>query len=220
MRRRFAVPPMLPASRGLAAGPAAGLEVVTQARSRAGSMRSDATRFPWPAVRYREDRVPAPTLGGAGARVASSMNNEKRFVLFIILMFFVDDGIPLRHADAGAQSARRRSRRYRRPRRSRPRRRRAAQATRRSQARQAERGQGHGRKAKDQPAAAERQEARGARWSEESELVLGSETDKTPGGYRLQAQLTQKGAGVESLVVLALRRRVRGRPGRQAPARS
>jgi YidC/Oxa1 family membrane protein insertase len=34
---------------------------------------------------------------------------------------------------------------------------------------------------------------------EESELVLGSETDTSPTGYRLQAQLTQKGAGVESL---------------------
>ncbi len=35
---------------------------------------------------------------------------------------------------------------------------------------------------------------------EESELVLGSDTDTAPGGYRLEAQLTQKGAGIESLV--------------------
>src|SRR5262249_11517488 len=34
---------------------------------------------------------------------------------------------------------------------------------------------------------------------QESELVLGSETDTSPRGYRLQVQLTQKGAGVESL---------------------
>src|SRR5206468_2636703 len=34
---------------------------------------------------------------------------------------------------------------------------------------------------------------------EESELVLGSESDTSSGGYRLLAQLTQKGAGVESL---------------------
>jgi YidC/Oxa1 family membrane protein insertase len=32
-----------------------------------------------------------------------------------------------------------------------------------------------------------------------SELVLGSETDTSPGGYRLRVQLTQTGAGVESL---------------------
>ncbi|MGO9597160.1 MAG: YidC/Oxa1 family insertase periplasmic-domain containing protein [Isosphaeraceae bacterium] len=31
-----------------------------------------------------------------------------------------------------------------------------------------------------------------------NELVLGSATDKTPGGYRLELQLEQKGAGVES----------------------
>src|SRR5262245_40532486 len=30
-----------------------------------------------------------------------------------------------------------------------------------------------------------------------SKLVLGSTTDKTPGGYRLQVQLEQKGAGVD-----------------------
>src|SRR5262249_22917562 len=34
---------------------------------------------------------------------------------------------------------------------------------------------------------------------QESELVLGSETDTSPGGYRLQVRLTQEGAGVESL---------------------
>jgi YidC/Oxa1 family membrane protein insertase len=34
---------------------------------------------------------------------------------------------------------------------------------------------------------------------EEAELVLGSVSDKTPAGYRLEAQLTQKGAGIESV---------------------
>ena len=33
-----------------------------------------------------------------------------------------------------------------------------------------------------------------------SELVLGSASDKTPGGYRLEVQLEQKGAGVESVL--------------------
>jgi YidC/Oxa1 family membrane protein insertase len=34
---------------------------------------------------------------------------------------------------------------------------------------------------------------------EEAELVLGSVTDKSPAGYRLEARLTQKGAGIESV---------------------
>jgi YidC/Oxa1 family membrane protein insertase len=34
---------------------------------------------------------------------------------------------------------------------------------------------------------------------DESKLVLGSVTDKTPGGYRLRVQLEQKGAGIESV---------------------
>jgi len=34
---------------------------------------------------------------------------------------------------------------------------------------------------------------------EEAELVLGSVTDKLPAGYRLEAQLTQNGAGIESV---------------------
>jgi len=33
----------------------------------------------------------------------------------------------------------------------------------------------------------------------ETELVLGSVTDQLPAGYRLKAQLTQKGAGIESV---------------------
>ncbi len=33
----------------------------------------------------------------------------------------------------------------------------------------------------------------------ESELVLGSVTDKTPAGYRLELQLQQKGGGVDSV---------------------
>jgi YidC/Oxa1 family membrane protein insertase len=34
---------------------------------------------------------------------------------------------------------------------------------------------------------------------DESELVMGSVTDKTPGGYRLEVQLQQKGGGVDSV---------------------
>ncbi|MGA7501929.1 MAG: hypothetical protein WBX00_34950, partial [Isosphaeraceae bacterium] len=33
-----------------------------------------------------------------------------------------------------------------------------------------------------------------------SELVLGSASDKTPGGYRMEVQLEQNGAGVESVL--------------------
>ena len=40
-----------------------------------------------------------------------------------------------------------------------------------------------------------------------SELMLGSRTDKSLAGYLIEAQLEQKGAGIESVVLVAVRRR-------------
>ena len=37
-----------------------------------------------------------------------------------------------------------------------------------------------------------------------SELVLGSITDKSPAGYLLEVQLEQKGAGIESVLFVAV----------------
>ena len=42
-----------------------------------------------------------------------------------------------------------------------------------------------------------------------SELVLGSLTDKSPGGYLLEVQLEQKGAGIDSVYSSRVRRRAR-----------
>ena len=54
---------------------------------------------------------------------------------------------------------------------------------------------------------------------EPDELVLGSPTDKSPTGYRLEVQLEQKGAGVEAVELVAVRGRVR-RPGTTRTGRS
>ncbi|MBV8487863.1 MAG: YidC/Oxa1 family insertase periplasmic-domain containing protein [Planctomycetaceae bacterium] len=52
-----------------------------------------------------------------------------------------------------------------------------------------------------------------------SELVLGSATDKSPGGYRLELQLEQKGAGVESALSSRFDAEFEGRRNPHLPLR-
>lgn len=136
------------------------------------------------------------------------MNNEKRFVLFIILMFLWMMGFPYIMRLLGINPP---------PQKPAVRPGAAALAEKKAQpgkaAKEPEKGdlaKAEPAKAKAEPgakepakkgegpAAAETKEAE-VKLVDESELVLGSETDTTPGGYRLEARLTQKGAGVESL---------------------
>jgi YidC/Oxa1 family membrane protein insertase len=126
------------------------------------------------------------------------MNNEKRFVLFIILMFFWMMGFPYvmrmlglnppvkKPAPPPAVAAE-----AEKP---------AAPDAAAKEAPKAEVAKAE-EKAKDRPAdpAAAAAKKPEVALVEEGELVLGLEDDNAPGGYRLQAQLTQKGAGVQSL---------------------
>jgi YidC/Oxa1 family membrane protein insertase len=119
------------------------------------------------------------------------MNNEKRFVLFIILMFVWMMGFPYIMRLLGVPPAA------------------AVKAEKKVQpwdaAKEKEPAKGEVAKAADKaktepaaPAAVAPKKSEVA-LVEEGELVLGHVNDTSPGGYRLQAQLTQKGAGVESL---------------------
>ena len=129
------------------------------------------------------------------------MNNEKRFVLFIILMFFWMMGFPYVMRLLGLN-----------PPPKKPPGRRGRGGRGREEGRAGRRGEGAGQGRGGEGGRGTGQEAGGSGprpsptrrspkspWSTRAELVLGSETDSSPGGYRLEAQLTQKGAGIESL---------------------
>jgi YidC/Oxa1 family membrane protein insertase len=127
------------------------------------------------------------------------MNNEKRFVLFIILMFIWMMGFPYIMQLLGLTPP---SRKPAPPAAA------AVEAEKKAQPEGAAKEPAKGEvakaeeKAKAAPAAPAAVEPKKAEVPlvDEGELVLGHEDDTSPGGYRLQAQLTQKGAGVESLV--------------------
>src|SRR5262249_23683597 len=144
--------------------------------------------------------------GGAGARLAPIMSTEKRFVLFFVLMLLWMMGFPyvMRFlglnpppkkppvpAVAAGEAARKDE-----PGGA------AKEPSQEALAKGQEPAKAGGPetvKAEAPAAAAPEPKKPEVPLVEESELVLGSETDSSAGGYRLQAQLTQKGAGVESL---------------------
>ncbi len=141
------------------------------------------------------------------------MNNEKRFILFIVLMIAWMWGFPhimrllglappptkkppenppaagAEKKDGPADTARNPGK--------------AAVAKEEGKAKDEAKAKDEG-KAKDAPASKPEKTAGAEKKADvavvpASELVLGSETDKSPGGYRLEARLSQKGAGITSL---------------------
>ena len=151
--------------------------------------------------------------------------------LSIVLMFLLDDGVPVRmrllgldprpEAAAGRRRppARRRRRARREERRGRkdrrggqgrsrrwPRRRRRAEPAKAQEPGKA------GRRGHD----ATPRSPKSSWWTSRS-WCIGSETDTSPGGYRLEARLTQKGAGVETPLLVPHRCRVQGRVAVKRP---
>src|SRR5579883_3114291 len=130
------------------------------------------------------------------------MSNEKRYVLFFILLFLWMMGFPYVMRFLGLNPP---------PPKKPPVAAAAGEVGKKAEpgdaakevlAKASEKGKaGEPEKGKVQPpaAAAEGPKKPEVKLVDESELVLGSEDDHSPGGYRLQAQLTQKGGGVESL---------------------